>query len=143
MSVSNVDDVLLQYLVRRRRFSFPSQSASHYCCSSFSMSTKLSASGFVRRFRRCSLEGVYVACQSNRAVPAGSVSRVCCSWTLESVPKACYGCSSCCSSCCYGFRKMRKALLIRNAKLQNLAYTSVTSLPPVCRLRFLKLIPIN
>ena len=40
------------------------------------------------------------------------------------------GCSSCSSSfCCYSFRKMPKALLIRNGKLRNLAYTFVTSFP--------------
>ena len=41
-----------------------------------------------------------------------------------------------CCSCCYRFRKMPKALLIGNGKLRNLAYTFVTSFPPVCRLRF-------
>ena len=30
---------------------------------------------------------------------------------------------------CYRFRKMPKALLIRNGKLRNLAYTFVTSFP--------------
>jgi len=36
------------------------------------------------------------------------------------------GCSSC-SSCCYPFRKMPKALLIRNGKLRNFAYTLMIS----------------
>ena len=49
--------------------------------------------------------------------------------TLESVPNRRYGCSSCCS-CCYGFQKMPKALLIRNGKVRNLAYTFMTSFPP-------------
>ena len=38
------------------------------------------------------------------------------------------------------FRKMPKALLIRNGKLRNLAYTFVTSLPSGLPLRFLHLI---
>ena len=38
-------------------------------------------------------------------------------------------CCCCCCSCCYRFRKMPKALLTRNGKLRNLAYTFVTSFP--------------
>ena len=43
------------------------------------------------------------------------------------VPNRHIGCSCC--SCCYRFRKMPKALLIRYGKLRNLAYTFVTSFP--------------
>ena len=43
------------------------------------------------------------------------------------VPNAYYGCCSSC--CCYRFQKIPKALLIRNGKLRNLAYTFVTSFP--------------
>ena len=42
------------------------------------------------------------------------------------VPKRYFGCSC---SCCYRFRKMPTALLIRNGKLRNFAYTFVTSFP--------------
>ena len=50
-------------------------------------------------------------------------------WTLEGVPNRHDGCS--CSCCCYRFRKMPQALLIRNGKLRNLAHTHSWNHSPV------------
>ena len=59
-------------------------------------------------------------------------------WTLEGVPNRHDGCS--CRGVVTRFRKIPKALLIRNGKLRNFAYTFVTSFPTdrqMYRLRFL------